>query len=91
MQIKQSNKKRIIKRSYNSYYRAHLARLARDTRAVNRSQRMIDYSLALLNVIYPVIYSREKTPLNEAYLRGVLNIRENLIYFYYLLSNFMTT
>jgi Transposase and inactivated derivatives, IS1 family len=65
--------------SYNSYCRAHLARLARDTRAVNRSQRMVDYSLALLNVMYPVIYSREKTPLNEAYLRGVQNIRENLI------------
>jgi IS1 family transposase len=65
--------------SYNSYCRAHLAKLARDTRAVNRSQRMVDYSLALLNVMYPVIYSREKTPLNEAYLRGVQNIRENLI------------
>jgi insertion element IS1 protein InsB len=65
--------------SYNSYCGAHLARLARDTRAVNRSQRMVDYSLALLNVMYPVIYSREKTPLNEAYLRGVQNIRENLI------------
>jgi len=65
--------------SYNSYCRAHLARLARDTRAVNRSQRMVDYSLALLNVMYPVIYSREKTPLNEAYLRGVQNIRETLI------------
>jgi hypothetical protein len=40
---------------------------------------MVDYSLALLNVMYPVIYSMEKTPLNEAYLRGVQNIRENLI------------
>ena len=27
----------------NSYCRAHLARLARDTRAVNRSERMVDY------------------------------------------------
>ncbi len=38
--------------SYNSYCRAHLARLAR---AVNRSERMVDYSLALLNVMYPFI------------------------------------
>ena len=73
-----SSKKYTVE-SYNSYCRAHLARLARDTRAVNRSQRMVDYSLALLNVMYPVIYSREKTPLNEAYLRGVQNIRETLI------------
>jgi len=51
---------------------------------------MVDYSLALLNVMYPVIYSREKTPLNEAYLRGVQNIRETLIYFYYSISNKMT-
>ncbi|BDB98497.1 IS1 family transposase [Saccharolobus caldissimus] len=65
--------------SYHSYYRAHLARLARDTRAVNRSKRMVDYSLALLNVMYPHVFSREKTPLNEAYLREVQNIRENLI------------
>ncbi|QXJ34606.1 hypothetical protein J5U22_01152 [Saccharolobus shibatae] len=65
--------------SYNSYCRAHLARLARDTRGGNRSKRMVDYSLALLNVMYPVIYSREITPLNEAYRKGVQNIRENLI------------
>ncbi len=65
--------------SYNSYCRAHLARLARDTRAVSRSGRMVDYSLALLNVIYPVIYSRESSPLNEAYRKGVQNIRQNLI------------
>ena len=43
------------------------------------NQRMVDYSLALLNVMYPVIYSRDKIPLNEAYLRGVQNIRETLI------------
>jgi len=65
--------------SYNSYCRTHLARLARDTRAVNRSRRMVDYSLALLNVMYPVVYSREKTPLNEAYLKGVQYIRSKLI------------
>ena len=62
--------------SYNSYCRAHLAR---DTRAVNRSERMVDYSLALLNFMYPHVFSRDKTPLNEAYLRGVLNIRKILI------------
>jgi len=65
--------------SYNSYCRSHLARLARDTRAVNRSQRMVDYSLALLNVMYLHVFSRDKTPLNEAYLRGVLNIRDKSI------------
>ncbi|QXJ35583.1 hypothetical protein J5U22_02130 [Saccharolobus shibatae] len=37
---------------------------------------MVDYSLALLNVMYPVIYSREMTSLNEAYWKGVENIRE---------------
>ena len=67
-----------------------MARSARDTRAFNRSERMVDYSLALLNVMYPHVFSRDKTPLNEAYLRGVLNIRENLIYFYYSISNKMT-
>ena len=60
--------------SYNSYCRAHLAR---DTRAFNRSERMVDYSLALLNVMYPHVFSREKTPLNEAYLRGLLNIKNS--------------
>ncbi|QXJ32616.1 hypothetical protein J5U21_02267 [Saccharolobus shibatae] len=64
--------------SYNSYCRVHLARLARDTRAVNRS-RMVEYSLALLNVMYPVVYSREKTPLNQAYLKGIQYIRNKLI------------
>ncbi|MEM1646554.1 MAG: IS1 family transposase, partial [Ignisphaera sp.] len=34
---------------------------------------------ALLCVMYPVVYSREKTPLNEAYLKGVENIRNKLI------------
>jgi IS1 family transposase len=62
--------------SYNSYCRAHLAR---DTRAFNRSERMVDYSLALLNVMYPHVISRDKTPLNEAYLRGLLSIRKTLI------------
>ena len=65
--------------SHNSYCRAHLARLARDTRAVNRSEAMVNYSLALLYVIYRVVYSREKTPLNEAYLKGIENIRNKLI------------
>ena len=65
--------------SYNSYCRAHLARLARDTRAVNRSRRMVNYSLGLLNVMYPVVYSREKTPLNEAYLKRIQYIRNKLI------------
>ena len=32
--------------SHNSYCRAHLARLARDTRAVNGSEAMVNYSLA---------------------------------------------
>jgi IS1 family transposase len=41
--------------SYNSYCRAHLARLAR---TVNRSERMVEYSLALLNVMYPHVFSR---------------------------------
>jgi len=40
---------------------------------------MVDYSLALLNVMHLVIYSRERTPLNEAYLKGVQYSRENLI------------
>ncbi|QXJ35075.1 hypothetical protein J5U22_01622 [Saccharolobus shibatae] len=40
---------------------------------------MVEYSLVLLNVMYPVIYSREITPLDEAYRKGVQNIRENLI------------
>ena len=44
--------------SYNSYCRSHLARLARGTKVVNRSERMVDYSLALLNVMYPVIQGR---------------------------------
>ncbi|QXJ32095.1 hypothetical protein J5U21_01746 [Saccharolobus shibatae] len=45
----------------------------------NRSERMVEYSLALLNVMYLVIYSREITPLDEAYRKGVENISENLI------------
>ncbi|AAK42777.1 Partial transposase in ISC1173 [Saccharolobus solfataricus P2] len=69
--------------SHNSWCRSHLARLARDTKAVTRSMRMTEYSLALLNVIYPHIFSRGRTPLNEAYLKGVQYIRENLIEFYY--------
>jgi len=40
---------------------------------------MVDYSLALLNVMYLHVFSRDKTPLNEAYLRGVLNIRDKSI------------
>jgi len=40
---------------------------------------MVDYSLALLNVMYLHVFSRDKTPLNEAYLRGVSNIRETMI------------
>ncbi|QGA53910.1 hypothetical protein GFS03_04630 [Sulfolobus sp. E5-1-F] len=55
-----------------------LARLARDTK-VNRSQRMVDCSLALWNIMYPHVFSREITPLNETYLRTVQYIRENLI------------
>ncbi|BCU68728.1 hypothetical protein KN1_00250 [Stygiolobus caldivivus] len=39
--------------SYHSYCRAHLARLARDTRAVNRDVGIVEYSLALLNVMNP--------------------------------------
>lgn len=65
--------------SHNSWCRSHLARLARDTKAVTRSGRMAEYSLALLNVMYPHVFSRERTPLNEAYLKGVQYIRENLI------------
>ncbi|BCU68944.1 hypothetical protein KN1_02410 [Stygiolobus caldivivus] len=56
-----------------------MARLARDTRAVNRDVGIVEYSLALLNVMYPVVYSREKTPLNEAYLKGIHYIRNKLI------------
>ncbi|MBB5254041.1 IS1 family transposase [Sulfurisphaera ohwakuensis] len=37
--------------SYNSYYRANLIRLATDNKAVNRNERLVKYSLALLNVI----------------------------------------
>jgi hypothetical protein len=40
---------------------------------------MAYYSLALLNVVDPRMFSRKRTPLKEAYLRGVLNIRKNLI------------
>ena len=32
--------------SHNSYCRAHLARLARDMRAVSKSEGMVNYSLA---------------------------------------------
>ncbi|QXJ35154.1 hypothetical protein J5U22_01701 [Saccharolobus shibatae] len=39
--------------SYNSYCRAHLAR---HTRAVNGSGRMVEYNLSLLNVIYPTYF-----------------------------------
>ncbi|AAK41606.1 Partial transposase ISC1173 [Saccharolobus solfataricus P2] len=59
--------------SHNSWCR--LARLARDTKAVNRSIRMAEYSLALSNVMYPRVFSREGTPLNEAYLKEVQYIR----------------
>ena len=65
--------------SHNAWCRVHLARLVRETKAVNRSGRMIDYSLALLNVVHPHVFSSERTPLNEAYLMGVQHIRENLI------------
>ncbi|MBB5254958.1 IS1 family transposase [Sulfurisphaera ohwakuensis] len=65
--------------SYNSYCRAHLARLARDTRAFSRSGVMVEYSLALLDVMHPVVYSREKTFLNQAYLKGIQYIRSKLI------------
>lgn len=65
--------------SYNSFCRSHLARLARDTKAVNRSRAMIDYSLDLLNVMYPQAFTDEKTPLNLAYLSGVQYIRDHLI------------
>ncbi|QGA69280.1 IS1 family transposase [Sulfolobus sp. E11-6] len=74
-----SKKYTYIVESHNSRCRSHLARLARDTRAVNRSQRMVEYSLALLNVMYPHVFSREITPLNETYLRAVQYIRDNLI------------
>ncbi|QXJ32144.1 hypothetical protein J5U21_01795 [Saccharolobus shibatae] len=48
--------------SYNSYCRAHLARLARHTRAVNGSGRMVDYNLSLLNVIYPTYFQEIGLP-----------------------------
>ncbi|MBB5255225.1 hypothetical protein HNQ62_003000 [Sulfurisphaera ohwakuensis] len=56
--------------SYNSYCRAHLARLARDTRAVNRSERMVDYSLALLNVMYPHVFFKGEDSLERGLLEG---------------------
>ncbi|BFI76988.1 hypothetical protein YN1HA_30980 [Sulfurisphaera ohwakuensis] len=40
---------------------------------------MVEYSLALLNVMRPVVYSREKGSLYEAYLEGIQYIRSKLI------------
>ncbi len=40
---------------------------------------MVDYSLALLNVMNPQVFSDEETSLNLAYLGGVQYIRDHLI------------
>ena len=40
--------------SYNSYCRAHLARLARDTRAVNRSQRIVDWGCSHAVILFDI-------------------------------------
>jgi hypothetical protein len=55
-----------------------ISNLSANTRTVNRSQRMVSYILLLLNVMYPMVFSKLRTPLNETYLRGVLNIKFNI-------------